>query len=134
MSDLKNKVVGCAKVGVGLFFVTNLVLVIVIGMFVNRSTGRVDADDMAKYMPIEISRVRASQQEVTSTLARGWKTEPFIDVIVMDSTLDTAGCPADFPDEVVYDIWPGTMQMCDCMQRKEERKIDIGTECVDKKT
>ena len=72
MGDLSDIVISCAIAGVGLLFVTNLVLVIVIGIYVNRGTGYVDADDMAKYMPIEISRVRASQQEVTSTLARGW--------------------------------------------------------------
>ena len=30
-------------------------------------------------------------------------------------------CPNDFPDEVVYKIWPGTRPYCDCTKAKAKK-------------
>lgn len=111
MGDFTDRVTGCGILGLVLFLATNVVLIIFMGIYINLGTGVMDANDMAQYMPIKLSRVRASQQEVTSTLERGWTTEPFIDVITVDtssSSTSGGGCPAAYPDEVIYDVWPGT--------------------------
>ena len=73
MRGVKEVLLGCGLGNLGIVLISNLMLIIFVMVYVKRGTGEHDADNMAKYMPIEISRVRASQQEVTSTLKRGWK-------------------------------------------------------------
>ena len=71
MRGVKEVLLGCGLGNLGIVLISNLMLIIFVMVYVKRGTGEHDADNMAKYMPIEISRVRASQQEVTSTLKRG---------------------------------------------------------------
>ena len=51
----------------------------------------------------------------TQILQRSWSKNPFIDVYL---TTDNS-CPKNYTDELIYDIWPGTRAMCDCLQRSE---------------
>lgn len=60
--------------------------------------------------------------------------EPFIDVIVVDSSDLANTCSEDYPDEVIYDVWLGTQHMCDCLKRRSDLKIDVGTRCIVKGT
>ena len=62
---------------------------------------------------------------------KSWKTEPFVDVIVMDSNKYQA-CPLTHPEELIHDVWPGTTHYCDCLQRSSDRLYDLNTIC-DKK-
>lgn len=66
------KLMGCGIISMLLTFIVNVTLVIVIRVYARRSSGGHDADSMVKYMPIEISRGRAAQQDVKSSLERGW--------------------------------------------------------------
>ena len=50
-----------------------------------------------------------------------WLSVPFTDITVVDS--DRA-CPKDYPDNVVYEVWPGTRRMCDCIERSFEFFLD----------
>lgn len=60
---------------------------------------------------------QASQTQVQDSLVNSWISEPFTDIVVLNSLTDTRGCPTQYPDEVIYDLWPGTQQMCDCLAR-----------------
>ena len=43
-----------------------------------------------------------------------WTIQPFTSITVIDADYS---CPEDFPDEVIYNLWPGTRMMCDCIER-----------------
>ena len=51
-----------------------------------------------------------------------WMTKPFTDIAVVDAETK---CPTSFPDEVIYNVWPGTRMMCDCLERNQEYFLDI---------
>ena len=50
-------------------------------------------------------------------------------------SLSGAACPETHPDDVVYEVWPGMTQMCDCLERSSNREIfrDIRCDKVGKK-
>ena len=52
-----------------------------------------------------------------------WRRVPFTDITVVEGV--DRPCPSDYPDEVIYDIWPGTRMMCDCIERSFEYFLDI---------
>ena len=63
---------------------------------------------------------------IPDNLLKSWNTEPFIDIIVVDidSASDSSqGCPETHPEDVVYDIWPGTVQVCDCLEDEYKRQL-----------
>ena len=47
----------------------------------------------------------------SSILFKSWQKVPYVDVF---PTLERS-CPLDFPDDLIYDIWPGSRGYCDCM-------------------
>ena len=56
-----------------------------------------------------------------SQVRYNWLTKPFTDITVVDAD---DNCPASFPDEVIYNVWPGTRMMCDCIDRSFEYFLD----------
>ena len=50
------------------------------------------------------------------SLLRIWQRQPLVDVAVTDGP----SCPADYPEDVIYQIWLGTRGFCDCLQRGED--------------
>ena len=46
-------------------------------------------------------------------LKKSWESYSFIDIIVQESR---EACPSEFPDEVIYEIFPGTRKSCDCLE------------------
>jgi hypothetical protein len=36
---------------------------------------------------------------------------------------ENKACPKDFPDDVVYKVWPGTRPYCDCTKRGNTKRI-----------
>lgn len=57
---------------------------------------------------------------------RDWSLAPFVGVKVVSAELP---CPEDFPDDVIYDIWPGTRQRCDCLEWKDRSNVFLDTIC-----
>ena len=39
---------------------------------------------------------------------------------------DAANCPDEYPEDLIYDIWPGTQGHCDCLQESEKRDYTFG--------
>ena len=84
-----------------------------------------------------IERAIAERNAVTDTLLKSWNTEPFIDVLVIHTgtysqnydTLVNTDCPSTHPDEVFYEVWPGTRQMCDCLERDGDREYYFDIIC-----
>ena len=65
-------------------------------------------------------------------LKKSWESYSFIDIIVQESR---EACPSEFPDEVIYEIFPGTRQACDCLEREGDRTILMDEICyVDDET
>ena len=58
-----------------------------------------------------------------SQITEDWTTKPFVDIKIMkrDENDEIPECPNDFPDEVVYKIWPGTRPYCDCTTAKTKK-------------
>ena len=55
-----------------------------------------------------------------------WNQRPFVDVIVANGEEQ---CPLDHPEDLVYDIWPGTCGHCDCLRREGDRNWTLDKEC-----
>ena len=63
---------------------------------------------------------------MTKVLARDWVLPPFVDIKVRHAE-DT--CPYTHPEDVMYEIWPGTRMRCDCLEREGDRLVDIDMVC-----
>ena len=42
-----------------------------------------------------------------------WTQLPFVDVTVVDAQEFPNGCPNTHPEELIFEVWPGTMGVCD---------------------
>ena len=74
-------------------------------------------------------------------MSRSWSREPFVDikVIYRDPNDDSWGnrgnnCPQDYPEDVIYNFWPGATVGCDCLDVDGERQITAGKLCDTIKT
>ena len=38
-------------------------------------------------------------------------------------------CPPEYPEDLIYDIWPGSRGYCDCLQREGDRNWNLDEEC-----
>ena len=76
-----------------------------------------------------IVTAQQKQNQVSDSLLKSWKTEPFVDVIVLDSNKHQV-CPKTHPEEIMYDIWPGTTHYCDCLQRSSNRLYELNKKCI----
>lgn len=65
-------------------------------------------------------------------MARSWTRKPFVAVKAFDAK-ETLACPADYPEELLYDIWLGTRVVCDCLERLEDPTIALDIECESSK-
>ena len=57
-------------------------------------------------------------------LEHEWTTQPFTEVITTEKTK----CPDSHPNELYYDLFEGTEQVCDCSNR--HNRITYGAETV----
>ena len=63
---------------------------------------------------------------MTKVLTRDWVLPPFVDIKVRPAE-DT--CPYTHPEDVMYEIWPGTRMRCDCLEREGDRLVDMDMVC-----
>ena len=77
----------------------------------------------------ELDRLNAVGKE----LNKSWSAEPFVSVLALDSETYPMGCPITH-EELIYDIWPGTTMMCDCLEREEglaqSREYFLDIKCI----
>ena len=69
---------------------------------------------------------------VSKELNKSWNAVPFVEVLAVDSEIYPEGCP-ETHEELIYDIWPGTTMMCDCLERNDygtDRDYFLDIECV----
>ena len=69
---------------------------------------------------------------MADNLVESWSTPPYTDIVVVDASGWVSDCPASHPEDVIYQIWPGTRYMCDCLERKQKREYYLDIVC-DKK-
>ena len=60
-----------------------------------------------------------------------WTLQPFVDVTVVDASENPSGCPASHPEELIYEVWPGTYGYCDALEQKGDRSYKLGKKCDD---
>ena len=69
---------------------------------------------------------------VGKELNKSWSAEPFVSGLAIDSETYPSGCPITH-EELIYDIWPGTTMMCDCLERGEglsdQREYFLDIQC-----
>lgn len=58
-----------------------------------------------------------------------WSQQPYVDVIVVDASENPLGCPESHPEELIYEVWPGTKGVCDCLERYRDREYYLGIHC-----
>lgn len=58
-----------------------------------------------------ITKATTGESAAAEILFKSWNNLPFVDVYPTTEVF----CPAEFPDDVIYDIWPGSRGMCDCL-------------------
>ena len=60
-------------------------------------------------------------------LKKSWESYPFVDIIVQDAQ---DPCPSEFPEEVIYGIFPGTRFACDCLESIDDPHIMMDENCI----
>ena len=58
-------------------------------------------------------RITSNFSTTPLMLKKSFESYPFVDIIVQDGQ---DPCPPEFPDEVIYEIFPGTRLSCDCLE------------------
>ena len=60
-----------------------------------------------------------------------WSQEPFVDVKVVDAAENPQGCPDSHPDELIYEVWMGTMGLCDGLETEDKnyKEYKLGKTC-----
>ena len=57
-------------------------------------------------------------------------TEPFVDLTVLDTSMQgNTICPFGYEDEVISELWPGTTEMCDCLDSPRFSTYYLGVRC-----
>lgn len=72
-----------------------------------------------------IQNAVSGESAAADILFKSWQTYPFIDV----APTTNQWCPDDFPEDLIYDIWPGSRAMCNCLQREEDRDYFMDMHC-----
>ena len=50
---------------------------------------------------------------------------PFVDAIVLYAEENRQGCPASHPEELIFEVWPGTRALCDYLESYDLYNIYI---------
>ena len=50
-------------------------------------------------------------------LYRSWDQHPFVDAIITHEH----SCPSTHPEDLIWDLWPGTVGFYDCLERENDR-------------
>ena len=58
-----------------------------------------------------LEKSQIGESITTQILEKSWSRNPFVEVYPTTEV----SCPANYSDELIYDIWPGTRAMCDCL-------------------
>ena len=64
-----------------------------------------------------------------------WSQIPFVDVTVLDAKENWRGCPDSHPEELIFEVWPGTMAVCDELESGDlsfRDDITLGVNCAKK--
>ena len=64
---------------------------------------------------VAYERVQEGEISTLYSLFRDWSMNPFVDAIVTSE----ASCPSSHPEDLAYDMWPGTVGHCDCLQERQ---------------
>ena len=82
------------------------------------------------WMLQNVHLAEAYQNQKIDQLAPSWEKEPYVDIVVQDTSKLMQGCPATHPEEVIYNVWPGTEQMCDCTHRSRGAVLEMSSWCA----
>lgn len=58
-------------------------------------------------------------------LFHSWDQRPFVDAIITDEAL----CPSTHPEDLIWDMWPGSVGFCDCLEREKDRQYYLNQKC-----
>ena len=59
-------------------------------------------------------------------ITHDWSSQFYVDLVTVDAD---QSCPTTHPEEVIYDIWPGTTLACDCLDHKNREKYELHQKC-----
>lgn len=54
-----------------------------------------------------------------------WDQRPFVDAIITPEQV----CPSTHPDDLIWDMWPGSVGYCDCLEMDGHRHVDLNMMC-----
>ena len=60
---------------------------------------------------VPYERMQEGEASTLFSLFRDYSVNPFVDAIVTSNR----NCPATHPEDFVFDMWPGTVGLCDCL-------------------
>ena len=64
---------------------------------------------------VPYERMQEGEASTLFSLFRDYSVNPFVDAIVTSNQ----NCPATHPEDFVYDMWPGTVGLCDCLSNSD---------------
>ena len=69
---------------------------------------------------------------VPTILEKSWQSKPIVGIRAFTDrgSQKVGGCPVEYPEDIMYDIWPGTRGMCDCLEREGDRRADMNEMCL----
>ena len=79
----------------------------------------------------DILSAKISDLRLPTILEKNWEARPIVDVraFTKDALWRIRGCPFEYPEEFMYNIWQGTRGMCDCLEREGDRNFYVDLQC-----
>lgn len=72
-----------------------------------------------------MSELHAVQTALPRSIIDSWDQKFYTDLHVVDMTDEQADeskdCPSSHPEELIFNVWPGTVQACDCAKNDGKR-------------
>ena len=81
----------------------------------------------------DLTQLETMQTTLPSAIIDSWDQKFYTDLLVVDmtdlSTNESKDCPESHPEELIFSIWPGTVQSCDCIEDEKEQRAFLNDVC-----
>ena len=72
-----------------------------------------------------IGAIEVKPQSAINARIDSWTSLPFVDIAIVDAQQNPEGCPDSHPDEIIFEVWPGTQNFCECLGSQESADVKV---------
>ena len=80
-----------------------------------------------------MSELHAVQTALPRSIINSWDQKFYTDLLVIETDEqadESKDCPLSHPEELIFSVWPGTIQACDCEKNDGKRVHNKHMHCM----